>query len=123
MLIDFEKAFDTVSWILSKMHSIFFNFGDSINSFYNDIKSCVIQNGGVSDYFSHREAADKVIQFPRFYIPLVCIILEILIRNNKDIKGITIEGVEYKLSQYADDTTIFKDGSPSSLDGIRRILD
>ena len=50
-------------------------------------------------------------------------ILGILIRNNKDIKGITIEGVEYKLSQYADDTTIFTDGSPSSLDGIIRILD
>ena len=43
MLIDSEKAFDTVSWnfIHDALH--FFNFGDSINSwiytFYNDIKS------------------------------------------------------------------------------------
>ena len=94
--------------------------------------------------FSQKEAADKVIQFPRFYIPLVC--TNTCTRNSnqkqKDIKGITIEGVQYELSQYTDDikeitiegvqyklsqyadyTTIFKDGSPSSLDGIIRILD
>ena len=45
-----------------------------------------------------------------------------LIRNNNDIKGITIEAVKYKLSQYADDTAIFADGSPCSLDNIIRIL-
>ena len=50
-------------------------------------------------------------------------ILGFLIRNNKDIKGITIEGLEQKLSQYADDKTIFTDGSQISLDGIIRILD
>ena len=49
-------------------------------------------------------------------------ILGILIRNNKNIKGITIEGVEYKLSQYAVDTNVFTDGSASSLDGIIKIL-
>ena len=92
--------------------------------------------------FSQREAADKVIQFPRFCIPLVCTNTRISNQKQKDIKGIniegvqyklsqyaddikgiTIEGVQYKLSQYADDTTIFKDGSPSSLDRIIRILD
>ena len=30
---------------------------------------------------------------------------------NKDIKGIVIEGEEYKLSQYADDTSIISDGT------------
>ena len=50
-------------------------------------------------------------------------ILGILIRNNKDIKGIVIEGEEYKLSQYADDTSIISDGSPQSIDGILRELD
>ena len=46
-----------------------------------------------------------------------------MIRNNKDIKGIVIEGEEYKLSQYADDTSIISDGSPQSIDGILRELD
>ena len=43
--------------------------------------------------------------------------------NNKDIKGIVIEDEEYKISQYADDTSIISDGSPESMDGILRELD
>jgi hypothetical protein len=50
-------------------------------------------------------------------------IFEILIRNNQDIKDITIEGEEYKLAQYADDTSLISDGSPKSMDGILRELD
>lgn len=46
-----------------------------------------------------------------------------MIRNNKEIRGIEIDGVEYKLSQYADDTSIIFDGSPQSMDGILRELD
>ena len=58
------------------------------------------------------------------YLVLLCAeILGILIRNNKEIKGITIDGEEYKISQYADDTSLMCDGSPTSLDAILRVLD
>lgn len=58
------------------------------------------------------------------YLFILCAeILGILIRNNKDIKGINIDGEEYKISQYADDTSLITDGSPKSLDGILQILD
>lgn len=113
--------------ILHKMHSTFLNFGDSIKRwiyiFYNDIQYCVIINGKASSYFyPERGCAQGTNLFP--YSFLLCAeILEILIRNNKIIKGITIEGVEHKLSQYADDKTIFTDGSQISLDGIIKILD
>ena len=50
-------------------------------------------------------------------------ILGILIRKNKDIKGIIIDGEEYKISQYADDASIILEGSPTSMDGIIRDLD
>jgi hypothetical protein len=45
-------------------------------------------------------------------------VLGILIRNDKDIKGIVFEDEEDNLSQYADDTSINSDGSPESMDGI-----
>lgn len=49
MLIDFEKAFDTVSWDFIFQTLTFFNFGVSIKNwikcFYQNISSCVIQNG------------------------------------------------------------------------------
>ena len=46
-----------------------------------------------------------------------------LFRNNKDIRGIRLGDEEYKLSQYADDTSLISDGSPGSMDGILRELD
>lgn len=53
MLIDFEKAFDSISWNFIYKALEFFNFGLSINrwikTFYNGIKMGVIQNGHISD--------------------------------------------------------------------------
>ena len=36
-------------------------------------------------------------------------------RKDKDVKGIDINNKEFKLSQYADDTQMFLDGSELSL--------
>ena len=41
--------------------------------------------------------------------------MAIKIRNNKNIKGIIINNNEFKLSQYADDTSLILDGSDTSL--------
>ena len=42
-------------------------------------------------------------------------ILGKMIRNNNDIRGIMIDNKEYKISQYADDTQLFLNGSENSL--------
>ena len=42
-------------------------------------------------------------------------ILEKVIRNNNNIHGITIYNKGYKISQYADDTILFVNGSKNSL--------
>ena len=53
--IDFEKAFDTVSWKFIKRVLQYFNFGPSIISWINlsqkGSESCIIQNGFMSDFF------------------------------------------------------------------------
>ena len=46
-----------------------------------------------------------------------------MIRTNEDIKGVVINNKEYTLSQYADDTQIFLDGSEKSLRIALLILD
>ena len=49
-------------------------------------------------------------------------VLAIKIKNNKNIKRITINNTEYKLSQYADDTSVILDGSSTSLNETLKVL-
>ena len=45
-----------------------------------------------------------------------------MILKNNDIKGILINGKEYKLSQYADDTQLILDGTEKSLKAAMETL-
>jgi hypothetical protein len=55
LLIDFEKAFDSISWNFLSNILKFFNFWESIQkwvkTFYNNIKSAVNQGGNLSEFF------------------------------------------------------------------------
>ena len=66
---------------------------------YNNIQSCVINNGYATWFFELERGV-------RQGCPLSgVLILANSIRNDKLITGINFKGREYKLSQYADDTS------------------
>ena len=111
--IDQEKAFDRVNWqflhkALSKM-----NFGPKfircIQTMYTAV-SCKISNNG---YLSRSITLERGVRQGCPLSPLLyCIVAETLgnlIRNNIKIDGLRIPGCnrEIKISQYADDTTLF----------------
>ena len=50
-------------------------------------------------------------------------ILAEAIRKNSEMKGITVNGREIKISQYADDTTLILDGHKRSFDTSRTVMD
>ena len=56
VLVDFEKAFDKLEWKFISRCLNYFNFGPSlirwIQMFYNNIQSCVINNGWASEAFN-----------------------------------------------------------------------
>ena len=109
--IDFEKAFDSIEWPFLYKTLKAYNFGDYyiswIKLLYSDIKSCVGNNGYYSKFFEITRSIRQGCPISALLFILVAEIIAIKIRENKEIKGITIDNVEIKLSLMADDTTLF----------------
>lgn len=119
LMVHFEKAFDSVSWDFILQVLNFFNFGESLKQwvrvFYNDISSSVIQNGFLSDFFQVERGCRQGDPLSPYIFLLCAEILSLMLKENKDIKGIKIANIEYKLFQFADDTSLFLDGLEKSL--------
>ena len=122
LLIDFEKAFDTVNWKFLFKILEFYNFGpnfiDWIQIIYNKISSCVTNNGHSSTPISIERGirqGDPISAL--LFLPIVEI-LATSVRNDEDILGFNIQGKELKLCQLADDITIFVKTNAS----VRRVL-
>lgn len=117
--VDFEKAFDTVSWEFIENVLNYFNFGPSIISwiklFQSGSESCIIQNGFMSDFFKLKRGCRQGDPVSPYVFILCAEILGKMLRTNENVKGININGNDFLLSQYADDTQIFLDGTEQSL--------
>ena len=108
--IDFQKAFDSIGWPYMDCTLDFFNFGTNFLSWvctlYKDSFSKVINNGWTSEPFCLTRGLTQGYPLPSFLFILVAEILANKICINQSIKGITINKVEHKVCQYADDTEI-----------------
>ena len=127
MLIDFEKAFDSLSWKFLYKVLKYVGFKDSIiawvHLFNNEIQASVIQCGYLSEPFKICRGAKQGDPIAA-YLYIICgEVLSILIRNNKSIKGIIMGEVEHKLTQFADDITLLLDGAGASLWAALNVLE
>ena len=117
LLIDFEKAFDTVKWASRDKTLAFFNFGYSFRNWikiiYNNIQSAVLNNGYISEFFEPQRNVRQGCPLSCYLFILVVEVLALKIRKNDAIKGISVAGREIKISQLADDTTLFINGVDS----------
>lgn len=126
LLVDFEKAFDSISWSFIQQTLSIFGFGPDISRwlsvFYQDIKSSVIVNGKTSSCFSIGRGCRQGDPLSPYIFILCAEILGCMIRNSNNITGIKINDHEYRLSQYADDTSFILDGSACSLESTVDVL-
>ena len=117
--IDFEKAFDSVSWDYLDKCIDYFNFGDSfkqwVKLFINDISSCILNNGWSSGFFPLRRGVRQGCPLSPYLFLLCAEVFGIAFRNNININGIKVKDLEEKISQFADDTQLLLDGSIQSL--------
>ena len=114
MMIDFEKAFDSLEWdfLFKTLENM--NFGESlikwVKLFYTNIESCISNNGTSSKYFKINRGVRQGDPLSAYLFILSVEVMAQAILKDDTIHGIKINDNEIKLTQYADDTTaILKD--------------
>ena len=127
LLIDFEKAFDSLSWQFIHKALKYLNFGPSlirwVDIFYKNITSAVSQCGFLTSFFNIGRGCRQGDPLSPYLFIICAEFLSTVIRKNKKIKGIFLNGEEFKVSQFADDTSIFLDGFSQSLNCTLEELD
>lgn len=105
-IADFEKTFDKVRWDFIQKSLQFFNFGETlikwVKVMYNQPTSKIVNNGHLSNSFFLSRGVRKACPLSP-YLFLRIEILATKIRNN--LTGLKPNGIETKLTLYADDAT------------------
>ena len=115
IFVDLTKAFDSLEWnfMLNTLKHFGFNesFINWVKTLYTDIQTCVMNNGWVSEMFKNTRGIRHRYPLSALLFVLSVEIMASRLRNNKDIKGFQIKIDEkthsIKISQLADDTTLF----------------
>ena len=126
VIIDYAKAFDTIEWNFINYCLDIFGFGDFIKESVKLLQfssfSRVEQNGHLSEKIHLTRGCRQGDPISPYLFVICAEVLSHVIRECKDVKGITIGDTEIKLSQYADDTTLLLNGDKNSLEMVIDIL-
>ena len=99
---DIEKAFDSVDhnflFATLKRYGFGTEFVNFIKTLLFDAQSCVINNGYTTDYFKLERGTRQGDPLSAYLFILVFEVLLIQVREDIDIKGLTVNDVELKLS-------------------------
>ena len=115
VFVDFTKAFDSLEWEFM-IHTLeHFGFGESfmkwVKTLYTDIQTCVMNNGWLSDMFRNSRGIRQGCPLSALLFVISVEIMALRLRNNKNIRGfeVKIDEINHciKISQLADDTTLF----------------
>ena len=132
LFLDFEKAFDSLEWnfldeVLKK-----FGFSDKfikyINTIYNKPFACIKINGYLTERFNILRGVKQGCPLSAILFILCTEVLARAIVSNDDIKGITIpnrmsgKNKTYKLSQYADDMSLFLESGEQVLNALDVVI-
>ena len=124
--IDFEKAFDKIDWDFIYYALELFGFDTGfinwVKVLYFNIEGCVMNNGFSSKPFDIRRGVRQGCPLSPYLFIIAAELLGSLIKQNNTIIGIKCHDVEVKISQYADDTTIFLEPNEANLKRCIKIL-
>lgn len=119
LLVDFEKAFDSIEWSYVKHILHTYNFGSDFikwfNILYTGSQSCVTNNGHSSRFFDLGRGCRQGDPLSPYIFLLAIEPLAMAIKEENSINGITIEGTIHTIGQYADDTFLTLEKDEGSL--------
>ena len=121
--IDFQKAFDSLSWdyLFKTLHT--FNFGPDLIKWiklcYTDISSCITNFKTSSAYFNIKRGVRQGDSLSPYLFIVAVELMSLQIRNNVQIRGLKYNDTEIKILSYADDTTAFL----KDISDARRLFD
>ena len=111
LFLDFEKAFDTVSWEFLFDTLKAFNFGPEfikwIKVIYKKPLCSVTNNGHAAESFETSRGIRQGCPISALLFVLVAELMSIAIRKEPGIKGLTLKNTTITITQMADDTTLF----------------
>ena len=110
--LEFRKAFDSIEWsfIMKTLDHLKFGTGISwpwVNIFYTNIESAVQNNGFITSWLKPSKGVRQGYPLSPYLFILSTEVLSNKIRQESNVRGIKVFGKEIKLSQFADDTTLF----------------
>ena len=119
LLVDFEKAFDSISWAFINDSLKKFNFGKNfitwINMFQIGSTSKITLNGHFSSPFPLQRGCRQGDPISPYLFILCAEFLTLALKENTELEGIKILEKEHKICLYADDTSIFMRASEKNL--------
>lgn len=109
--LDWDKCFDRISFD-SVNHALeYFNFGEGFRNMVRTLlvnsESCVYNNGYCSEKFPIKTGVKQGSNTSPLLYVYLAEVLSNCIRQNTNIKGLTLGDTEHKLTQFADDMNLF----------------
>ena len=110
LCLDFEKAFDRIEWNFIESCLLKFNFGKEfirwIRILYNSPTIILKNNGWLSNEVKMTRGIRQGCPISALLFIIAVEMMAISIRQNKNIEGFNFNQEIFKVSQYADDTTL-----------------
>ena len=111
LLLDFEKCFDRIEYSAITGAMRYFNIGENFihwtELLLTDFYSCTTNNGIPSKYINVTRSCHQGCPLAPYQFLLCGEVLSQKIKENSNIRGITMNNLEHLIAQFADDTQLF----------------
>lgn len=94
-----------------------------IQSLFYQFESCIVSNGHISPFFDITRSVHQGSPISSFLFLICSQVQTYLMKSNPQIKGVNVNGAQYLISQFADDTDLYLNFDQQTIDTVIQILE